>query len=203
MKSILILAVNGSPHDQGIVSELLSLVLQGAEKEGAETKTVDLYNLVTVREPGYYSEDAKKEVPEQMPKDDIVALYPEIMRADALVLGTPVYWANMSSAMKDFIEHLTALENSESPLEGKLAAFIAASKENEGGVEMAAISMVAALTQMGFLIPPNAVMWYPGRWITSKRTIESWAKHDAPNVGRTMVKLIRLLREKPIKWSGS
>ena len=174
----------------------------GAKHVGAETKIIDLYKLTIIHEPGYYSEAAAKEVPQKMPKDDIVALYPEIMRADALVLGTPVYWANMSAVMKDFVEHLTALENSEFSLEGKLAAFIASSKEIEGGVEMAAISMVAALTQMGFLVPPNAVMWYPGRWITSKNTIESWAVNDAPKVGKNMVKLITLLREKPIDWSA-
>jgi len=29
---------------------------------------------------------------------------------------------------------------------------------------MAAMSMVAALTQMGIMFPPNSVMWYPGAW---------------------------------------
>ena len=66
---------------------------------------------------------------------------------------------------------------------------------------MAAMSMVAALAQMGFLIPPNAVMWYPGTWMTSKNIIESWAKEDAPRVGRNMVTLIELLKQNPIRWS--
>jgi len=201
MKKPFVLAINGSPHDHGVVHELLDLVLKGAEKVGAEIKTVNLYKLKVVHEPGYYSEDATQEVPEKMPKDDITDLYPEIIRADALVLGTPVYWANMSGIMKDFIDHLTALENKDFALEGKVAAFIAASKENEGGVEMAAMSMVTALAQMGVLIPPNAVLWYPGTWITSKKTIDSWAKEDAPKLGRNIVKVIELLRKNPIDWS--
>lgn len=64
----------------------------------------------------------------------------------------------MSGVMKDFIDHLTALENDGFKLEGKVAAFIAATKENEGGVEMAVMSMVTALAQMGVLIPPNSIM---------------------------------------------
>lgn len=197
-----VLAINGSPHQDGIVTGLLNLVLQGAKRAGAEVKMINLYGLEITHEPGYYSEDAGFEVPANMPHDDIVALYPEIMRADALVLGTPVYWANMSGVMKDFIDHLTALENENFGLEGKLAAFIAASKENEGGIEMAAMSMVTALAQMGVLIPPNSILWYPGTWVTAKHTIEAWAKQDAPKLGRNMVALTQLLRDHPINWSA-
>ena len=196
-----ILGVNGSPHETGVVADLLTAVIDGAAREGAETKIVHLYKFRIVHEPGLYSENPEKAVPEGMPKDDIVALYPEIERADGLVLATPVYWANMSGVMKDFIDHLTALENKNFGLEGKVAVFIAASKENEGGLEMAAMSMVTALAQMGVLTPPNGVLWYPGKWVTSKGSHESWAKEDAPRVGKNMVTLIELLKEHPIRWS--
>lgn len=196
-----ILGICGLPHKSGIVQELLELLLEGARKAGAETKIVDLYGLDIVHERGLYSEDPKKAVPENMPPDGITALYPEILRADGLVLATPTYWANMSGIMKDFIDHLTPLENNNFMLEGKVAAFIATSKENEGGVEMAAMSMVAALTQMGVLIPPNAIMWYPGSWVRAEKKTEGWAKEDAPIVGRNMVQLIKLLQKYPIEWS--
>ena len=203
MNKPFILAINGSPHKEGNVAQLLDLVLGGAKEAGAETKRVNLYELTIVHEPGYYSEDPEKEVPKNMPKDGITALYPEILRADGLVLGTPTYWANMSGIMKDFLDHLTALENKgDDVLLGKMAAFVAASKENEGGVEMAAMSMVAALAQMGFLIPPNAIMWYPGEWTSAKETVESWARDDAPFVGKNMVELIQLLKTHPIAWGG-
>ncbi len=197
-----ILGVSGSPHAQGTVQELLGLVLSGASKAGAETKIVNLYALDIVHEKGFYSEDPQKAIPENMPPDGITALYPEIVRADGIVLATPVYWANMSGIMKDFIDHLTPLENKDFALEGKVAAFIAASKENEGGVEMAAMSMVAALGQMGVLIPPNAILWYPGAWVNAENMVSSWAQIDAPKVGRNMVQLIELLRKHPIFWSS-
>ena len=202
LKTPFILGVNGSPHKTGIVVELLQLVLSGAEKAGAETRLIHLYDLRLGHAPGYYSESPEKEKPENMPKNDVTALYPEIIRADGLVFGTPVYWANMSGAMKDFIDHLTPLENDGFQLEGKIAAFIAASKENEGGVEMAVMSMVTALAQMGVLIPPNAVLWYPGAWKTTIKRYDSWAKEDAPKVGRNMVRLINMLQKNPIKWSA-
>jgi multimeric flavodoxin WrbA len=195
--------VNGSPHPSGVVAELLELVLGGAREAGAATDVLNLYGLRITHEPGFYSEDPRREVPAAMPGDDIVRRYPDIVRADGLVLATPVYWANMSGIMKDFLDHLTALENDGFQLEGKAAAFIAASKENEGGVEMAAMAMVTALAQMGVLIPPNAVMWYPGKWVTAERPLDAWARDDAPKVGRNMVQLVRLLREHPIDWGSA
>lgn len=195
-----ILGINGSPYKDGIVVELLSLVLNAAEKEGAEIKTVHLYDLKSIRIGGAYSKDPATDTVANMPQDDITALYPEILRADGIVFATPVYWANMSAVMKDFIEHLSPLENDGFALLGKSAAFIAASKENEGGVEMAAMSMVAPITQMGVIVPPNAVMWYPSHWATSKGDHTGWAKEEAPSVGRNMVKLARLLKENPIHW---
>jgi hypothetical protein len=44
-------------------------------------------------------------------------------------------------------------------------------------------------------------MWYPSHWSTARANQSGWAKEDAPKVGRNMVALIELLREKPIEWS--
>ncbi|MBI4087079.1 flavodoxin family protein [Candidatus Kaiserbacteria bacterium] len=200
-KSPFIIGVNGSPHTDGIVYELLNAVMEAAAKAGAETRIINLYELLMIPTPGNYSRDHASETIENAPKDDITALYPEILRSDALVLATPVYWANMSAVMKNFIEHLTPLESDGFHLEGKLAAVIAASKENEGGVEMAAMAMVAPLMQMGMLMPPNSVMWYPGQWMGGRTDYTDWAKREAPEVGRSMVELISLLREHPIEWT--
>lgn len=197
-----ILGINGSPHADGIVRKLLASVLEGAAAHGAETRLVDLYLLRIEHDPGLYSLGAEKAVLANMPADDMTALVPDILRADGIVLATPVYWANMSGVMKDFIDRLTPLENDGYRLEGKLAAFIAASKENEGGGEMAVMSMVTALAQMGVLIAPNSVMWHPGAWATTGGVRESWAAIDAPKVGRNMVALIERLRKDPIDWSA-
>jgi multimeric flavodoxin WrbA len=202
METTFILGVNGSPHKEGVVCELLNLILRGAAEAGAKTKIIHLYDLNIIHEPGHYSQNPKKAIPAEMPLDGITELYPEILRADGLVFATPVYWANMSGVMKDFIDHLTPLENDGFQLEGKVAAFIAASKENEGGLEMAVMSMVTALAQMGVLIPPNSVMWYPGGWSTTNKKVNSWAKEDAPKVGRNMVKLIKILKKNKIEWSS-
>ncbi len=195
-----VLGINGSPHKDGIVGKLIEGVLDGAKEKGAKTRVVNLYDLDIVHEPGYYSEDPKKEIPANIPKDGITALYPDLIKADCLVLGTPVYWANMSGVMKDFIDHLTALENDDFKLEGKIAVFIAASKENEGGLEMADMSMVAALAQMGVLIPPYGILWAPGSSGTAKIGHSKWAEEDAPHIGKNIVTLAKLFKENKVSW---
>ncbi len=194
MLKVHILGINGSPHKDGTTVSLLKAVLSGAKKAGAATEIIHLYDLNIKPAPGNYSRDPKTEIISKMPKDDMQKLYPKIIRADGLVLATPNYWANMSGVMKNFIDRLTPLENEGFKLQNKIASFIAVSKENEGGVEMAVMSMVAALAQMGVCIPPNGILWHPGRWIKTDGTDESWAFTDAPEVGQTMVKLAKFFR---------
>lgn len=196
-----ILGINGSPFINGNVSHLLKLVLGGAKKEGAEIKIINLYSLKIRHEQGFYSKSPKKAIIKNMLKDDMKKLVPDILRADGIVFATPVYWANMSGAMKDFIDRLTPFENDGYRLEGKIAAIIASSKENEGGRHSAAMSLASPLLQMGFMLPPLSVMWYPGKWSTSNKKIKSWGEEDAPKVGKNMVCLIKLLRQNKIRWS--
>ena len=185
MKKPFIIGVNGSPHADGIVVELLDLALEGAKEFDAEVKRLDLYSLNIKPTPGNFSRDPATEVVAAMPDDDMKALYADIARADGLVFATPVYWMNMSAVMKNFIERLTPLEVE---MEGKLAAFISASKENHGGGESAAMAMATALLQMGCMVPPNGVIWHPaGTWH------EDWPRIDATRVGKTMVNIIKLL----------
>ena len=189
------MGINGSPHKDGTTAKLLGLVLNGAKKAGAKTEIIHLYDWDIKPAPGNYSRDPKTEIIAKMPQDDMWKLYPKIVAADGLVLATPNYWANMSGVMKNFIDRLTPLENEGFQLENKIAAFIATAKENEGGVEMAALSMVAALSQMGVCIPPGGILRYPSRWVKTDGVDESWAFTDAPEVGQTMVKLVKFLKQ--------
>lgn len=194
MKIPFVLGLNGSPHKNGTTAKLLNLVLDGAKKSGATTEIIHLYDFNIKPAPGNYSRDPKTEIISKMPKDDMQKLYPKIIKAAGLVFATPNYWANMSGVMKNFIDRLTPLENEGFQLENKIAAFIATAKENEGGMEMAAMAMVAALSQMGVLIPPNGIMWYPGKWVRTDGADEAWAITDAPEVGQTMVKLAKFFK---------
>jgi multimeric flavodoxin WrbA len=184
-----IMGINGSPAQTGIVASLLDSALQAAKNVGAEIRVINLYDLKI--EPNATEYSLAKQ-----PADDMKQLYPEILRADGMIFATPVYWANMSSAMKLFLERLSPLENERfSEMKGKVAMFISASMENEGGLEMATMSMVTAVLQMGFLVMPEGAMWHPATWNTEQGKVASFAETDAPKVGKEMVELCRILKE--------
>lgn len=96
-----ILGINGSPYLDGNTALLLKLVLNGAKRVGAKTKIINLYQLNIRPESGHYSKNPKKAILKNLPKDGMAKLYPEILKADGLVLATPTYWANMSGAVLD------------------------------------------------------------------------------------------------------
>ena len=57
--------------------------------------------------------------------DDLQLLYPEMINADAFVLGTPSYFNNMNGYMTIFLERLWAFRHRRFPLEGKSFAVVA------------------------------------------------------------------------------
>jgi len=193
-----ILGINGSPHIKSTVAMLLARVLSGARSAGAETETIHLSELCIRFSPGLYSVDPDLETVTNMPEDDMMPIYEKIIRASGIVFATPNYWGLLSGMMKNFIDRLTPLEN-EYKLNGKIAAFVAASKENQGGTEFAAMSMLIPIIQMGFMVPPFSVLWYPSSVKQAgNKTEEDWAITDAPLVGRNMVRLAE--RTKDIRW---
>lgn len=193
-----ILGINGSPHADGTVVRLLHAVLEGAQAAGGETEVIHLYHLRISPTPGLYSKDPALETVANMPDDDMKSLYEKILRASGIVFATPNYWALMSGLMKTFIDRLTPLEN-EYKLTGKIAAFISASKKNHGGTEFAAMSMLIPIIQMGFIVPPFSVLWYPSGVQQAGGAEETqWAFSDAPYVGRNMVLLAE--RTAGMRW---
>jgi len=100
-----ILGIVGSPRRNGNTHVLVSRILDGARAEGANTETIVLQDLNISECDGCYACWKGKHVCGKA--DDMKDLYPKIMRADAIVLGTPVYWFGPTALMKSFIDRFT------------------------------------------------------------------------------------------------
>ncbi|MGQ9680795.1 MAG: flavodoxin family protein [Candidatus Bathyarchaeia archaeon] len=95
-----VLGIVGSPHRDGNTATLVKAVIEGAREKGHETI---LFNLIDFKiEPLSTAEGKRVSYPE----DDMVKLYPHIETMGALVLGTPVYYDNVSDRTKLFIDRL-------------------------------------------------------------------------------------------------
>ena len=102
-----IIAINGSPRRNGNTAELLTRALKGAEEAGAETELVHLYGLnfkgcISC----FYCKRKDKEHGHCAMKDDLSPILERIREADALVVGSPVYFMNLTSGMIAFMERL-------------------------------------------------------------------------------------------------
>lgn len=102
-----VIAINGSPRRNENTATLIGEALRGAADNGAETEQVNLYSLnfkgciscfackLKTREHGICAM-----------KDDLSSVLERVKEADALILGSPIYFMNMSSGMIAFIERL-------------------------------------------------------------------------------------------------
>ncbi|RLF05884.1 MAG: flavodoxin family protein [Thermoprotei archaeon] len=189
----LVLGINGSPRKYGNAVKLLMVALEGAKSEGAETKVYHLYDMDIRPCLGCVSDSERLCKYPCVIEDDMRWFYDELLKADALILSTPVYWYGVSGAVKDFIDRLTALENmiyfdGRSWLEGKVAGFIAVG--NDVGALATIQNLMAVFNSMGVLIPPWALAYYEGR---GDALDSSQSVADAWNIGRIVTIVARTL----------
>ncbi len=103
-----IVAFNGSPRKKWNTATLLIKVLEGAATRGAETNLIHLYDLDY---KGCISCFACKTIGGKSygkcaVQDDLAPIFSMLEQTDAIILGSPIYWGDVSGEMKSFMERL-------------------------------------------------------------------------------------------------
>lgn len=103
-----IIAVNGSPRRTGNTATLLKHALEGAESAGAQTKLVNLYSLSYTGCVSCFACKRKGSACNGLcaVKDDLRAVLSEILMADGLLIGSPVYFGDVTGQVRCFLERL-------------------------------------------------------------------------------------------------
>ena len=101
-----VIAINGSPRKNWNTDILLKKSLDGAASAGAETEMVYLYDL---KFRGCVSCMACKLQKEPRPnrcvlRDDLTAVLDRVHEADAVILGSPIYFSEVTGEMRSFFE---------------------------------------------------------------------------------------------------
>ncbi len=102
-----ILGIVGSARKKGNTAALVETALKSAEALGIQTHIEYLSDYSISGCTG--CEGCKKTYQCIVP-DDMQKLYPQIIEADAIILGSPTYFYNITSLMKAFIERLYCYE---------------------------------------------------------------------------------------------
>ena len=103
-----IVAIIGSPHKNGTISKLAKQILKGAEQSGVKCELINLYDYNIQYCKGCWACSKKGTC---ILKDDFEEIFQKIKDADVIILGSPVYWANISGIMKNFFDRLTFAMN--------------------------------------------------------------------------------------------
>ncbi len=103
-----VIAINGSPRNNKNTATLLNEALKGAQSTGARTKLVHLYDLTYKGCVSCFV--CKKKGQTQLGRcfmqDDLTEVLGQILESDALIMGSPIYFGDVTGAMRSFMERL-------------------------------------------------------------------------------------------------
>ncbi len=93
-----ILIINGSPKKKGLISQMLEIMQNEAAANGATVDVVNVHDLTVKPCTGcMYCRTKGKCV---FPEDGSVLLLEKLKAADAVIIGSPCYWGNISGQLK-------------------------------------------------------------------------------------------------------
>ncbi len=121
-----VLAINGSPRKGGNTAQLIEQVFLSLRKEGIECDTLQIGG-----QPIHGCTACRKCFEREHPgcvitKDGINELIPRVLEADALLIGSPVYFTDVTAETKAFIDRVGYVCRGRNLLRRKLGAAVIA-----------------------------------------------------------------------------
>jgi multimeric flavodoxin WrbA len=103
-----VLAFNGSPRKTWNTATLLNKALEGAASQGEETELIHLYDLDFKGCISCFACKTKggESYGRCAVKDDLTPILRKVEDADAIILGAPIYFLDVTGEMRSFMERL-------------------------------------------------------------------------------------------------
>jgi len=103
-----VLGINGSPRKAWNTATLLNKALEGAASQGAQTELIHLYDLNFKGCNSCFACKTKggKSYGKCALKDDLTTILEKVEKANAIILGSPIYFGTVSGEMRSFMERL-------------------------------------------------------------------------------------------------
>jgi len=143
-----ITGIIGSPRKDGNTAYLVEKALEAAKDAGAD---VELINLGTKEIVSCIACDICKSTGECAIYDDMPEIISKIQEAEGLIIGSPVYFGNVSSQIKIFMDRSRPLR-ADFKLKDKVGGAIAVGASRNGGQE----TTIAAIHE--FLLIHDAIV---------------------------------------------
>lgn len=145
-----VLAINGSPRLKGNTTQLIEMVFNAikGENEKIETELIQLAGKkINTCQSCYRCFNNKNDKCAQ--NDDLNDIYAEMVKADAIILGSPVYFGDVSGIMRCLIERagLVGMAN-KGKFRRKIGAAIIAKRRQGGSQAWNTINFYFAVSEM-------------------------------------------------------
>lgn len=134
-----ILGISGSSRKGGNTELLVRRALDVCKERGADTEFISLAE----KEINYCTScDACKEKPHKcIQDDDVREILDEMKSSDAIILGSPTYFASVSGKLKSLFDRTLPLRRENYRLSGKVGGSIAVGGSRNGGQEHVCIQI--------------------------------------------------------------
>jgi len=193
-KTVKILGISCSPRKGKTTAAALSICLEAARAVDPSV-TTELIELAG-RSIGIYDPADPKAV-----QGGFADLIPVLSSPDvaAIVVGTPVYFGNMSSLCKAFLDHCMVFRQQSFALSGKVGGVVAVGAGRNGGQELTLQSVQAALMGQNLIVVGDGqpTSHFGATLINTKDDIsqDEFGTGTARNLGRHVAEVaLRLAR---------
>jgi len=148
-----IIAISCSPRKGKTTATSLKACLEAAQQVDANIET-ELIELAGLKINGNLAAGIPLEPGE---KDDFPALVPRLTAPEirGIIIGTPVYFSNMSSLCKAFLDRCIAMYKNDLALSNKVAGALAVGGSRNGGQEATLQSVQASLFCQEMIVVGN------------------------------------------------
>jgi multimeric flavodoxin WrbA len=126
-----VMGLVGSPREKGNTQKLVEMALEAAEKSGAATELITLHDKEI--EPCIAC-DICRETGECAIYDDTRLVLERMVEADGIIIGSPVYFGNVTSQLKILMDRSRPLRR-EFKLKNKVCGALAVGASRNGGQE--------------------------------------------------------------------
>lgn len=188
-----VVGINSSPREKGNTSMLMKVVLEELEKFGIETEIITFGQNVIEPCKACFACAGKGNCIHQ--NDQFTVAFQKIAEADGILLGSPVYSADVSANMKAFIERAAVVADvNPNLLKHKVGASVAAARR---GGALHAIDCMNHFFLNHEMFVVGSVYWnmvygkFPGDVLSDEEGIENMI-----NLGQNMAYLLNKIKEK-------
>ena len=152
-----VVAFNGSPRKEGNTFQSLQIVLAELQNEGIETELVQVGGKALHGCTACYGCYKNKDRECVIKKDDLNSYVAKMIEADGMIIGSPVYFSNVTSEVKAFMDRagLVARAN-DYLLDKKVGAAVLAVRRAGATFAFSAINFFFFIQQM---IVPGSIYW--------------------------------------------